>query len=156
MTTFIANRTRALGSALGISLVMALSFASAHAAQATDGGGTQAAHAAGKAYHCDLRRSAQVCREFSVVADHERRVRMLADGCASMGGTFGAGASCPQQGRVARCVDVVPDPNHLDRLRHTYDVHYYADPEARDTQDGWNVRTVRRVCDNLMGDYTPE
>lgn len=168
MKTWIARGWRAHGArmprppaalapsvALGIALSVAPAFAPGHAAQAADAA-ARAAHADGKTYRCDLHRSANVCREVRVVADHERRVRMLAEGCASMGGRFVAGASCPQARRVARCMDVVPDPNDLDRLGHTYDAHYYVDAGGSDTQDVWTARSVRRVCDNLMGDFAPE
>lgn len=145
MTTFLHPR------ALIASLLLALALAPCSASRAADRVDADAPQGAAPAYACDLRRSAEVCREFTVVTDREQRLRTLSEGCASMGGTFRAGASCPRANRVARCVDVVPDPNHLDQVRHTYDVHYYAD-----TSHGWNSRSVQRVCDNLMGSFAPE
>lgn len=137
--------------ALIASLLLALALAPCSMSRAADRDGAKAPQAGAQAYSCDLRRSAEVCREFSVITDREQRLRTLSEGCASMGGTFRAGASCPRTNRVARCVDVVPDPNHLDQLRHTYDVHYYAG-----ASHGWDSRSVQRVCDNLMGSFAPE
>lgn len=104
--------------------------------------------AAAPAYVCDLRTTANQCRELRPVAATDRGLQTMSEGCASMGGTFRAQASCPRERRIARCTDIAPDPNHLDRLTYTYDAHYYADGT-----DGWKPASVRRVCINLMGAY---
>ncbi len=100
------------------------------------------------AYRCDLRASDQLCRQYHIVADVESRVKTLRETCTALGGQFSAGASCPAQARVARCLDVVPDPNVLDLLSHTYDAHYYGTAQSR-----WNRALVREVCVNLLGEY---
>jgi hypothetical protein len=104
--------------------------------------------AAAPAYVCDLRTTASQCRELLPVAGTQKSLQTMSEGCASMGGTFRAQASCPSEGRIARCTDVAPDPNHLDRLAYTYDAHYYIGGSS-----GWKPASVRRVCINLMGAY---
>ncbi len=104
--------------------------------------------AAAPAYVCDLRTTASQCRELLPPTGTQKSLQTMSEGCASMGGTFRTQASCPSEGRVARCTDIAPDPNHLDRLAYTYDVHYYARGS-----DGWTPASVRRVCLNLMGEY---
>ncbi len=110
--------------------------------------GLPAQTAAASAYVCDLRTTEHQCRELFPVAGTEKSVQAASEGCASMGGTFRAASSCPTEGRIGRCTDIAPDPNHLDRLAYTYDAHYYAGGSS-----GWKRASVRRVCINLMGAY---
>lgn len=104
--------------------------------------------AAAPAYVCDLRTTANQCRQLRPVAATDTGLQTMSEGCASMGGTFRAQTSCPRERRIARCTDIAPDPNHLDRLTYTYDAHYYAEGAG-----GWTPASVRRVCINLMGAY---
>lgn len=104
--------------------------------------------AAAPAYVCDLRTAEHQCRQLFPVTGTEKSLQTVSEGCASMGGTFRAQASCPSEGRIARCTDIAPDPNHLDRLAYTYDAHYYTGGSS-----GWKPASVRRVCINLMGAY---
>lgn len=132
--------------ALAIVLMAAPHVASADGRAAGPPAQTAAAPAPALSYVCDLRATAGQCRELLPVAGTEKSLQTMSEGCASMGGTFRARASCPSEGRVARCADIAPDPNHLDRLAYTYDVHYYARGSG-----GWTPASVRRVCLNLMG-----
>jgi hypothetical protein len=119
-------------------------------AQAADN--PKAAAAQAKAgYRCDLRATENLCRQYHVVADVENRVKTLRENCTVLGGSFRTDTACPAQVRVARCLDVVPDPNVLDLLGHTYDAHYYGIPQGR-----WSRASVREVCINLMGVYAPD
>lgn len=103
---------------------------------------------AASAYICDLRTTANQCRQLRPVAATDRGLQTMSEGCASMGGTFRAQTACPRERRIARCMDIAPDPNHLERLTYTYDAHYYADGAG-----GWTPASARRVCINLMGAY---
>ena len=123
------------------------------AAQAADGPRPGKAETA---YRCDLRASDQLCRQYHIVADVENRVKTLRADCTALGGQFRAGASCPAQARVARCMDVAPDPNVLDLLSHTYDAHYYRAPDNGMPQSRWSRASVREVCVNLMGEYAAD
>ncbi len=131
-------------------LVLAVLLMAAPEVAHADGraAGPPAQTAVAPVYVCDLRTTASQCRELLPVAGTEKSLQTMSEGCASMGGAFRAQASCPSEGRIARCTDIAPDPNHLDRLAYTYDVHYYARGSS-----GWKPASVRRVCLNLMGAY---
>lgn len=129
----------------------ALALNTSRDASAADPLALSSRNTAVQTYACDLRPTANQCRQFFMVVNRGERLKTLSDGCASMGGTFRAQASCPSQARSARCVDVTPDPNHLDRLDYTYDAHYYAVGLS-----GWTRQSVQRVCTNLMGVYVPD
>lgn len=144
-----ASRLRSLAA------VCALPFIGA--AQAAGGPATGASESAAEnakaetAYRCDLRASAQLCRQYHLVADTQTHVNTLRENCTALGGKFSVGASCPAQARVARCLDVAPDPNVLDLLSHTYEAHYYGGSHSR-----WNRASVREVCVNLLGEYVAD
>lgn len=108
----------------------------------------QSRTAAAPASICDLRATAHQCRQLLPAATTDTSLQAMSADCASMGGTFRTGMSCPSEGRIARCMDIAPDPNHLDRLTYTYDAHYYTDDAGT-----WKPGSVRRVCINLMGAY---
>jgi hypothetical protein len=146
-----ASRLRTVAAACALLFIGAAQAADAPAAGA---GEPAAANAkAETAYRCDLRASEQLCRQYHVVADIENRVNTLRENCTALGGKFSVGASCPTQARVARCMDVVPDPNVLDLLSHTYDAHYYDAHNGGGSQSRWNRASVREVCVNLLGEY---
>lgn len=96
-------------------------------------------------YACDLRAVFNQCRQYTLEEGAAENIARLAQGCASMGGSFGK-QTCSASGVSGICRDIVPDYRKPDVV---YDNYYYKDASRR-----WSTSVIQHACTTLEGEYS--
>ncbi len=104
--------------------------------------GASAQNGATVLYTCDIRSYAGVCRHYRVPREDKVAHELIRESCLSMeGAKFERGAKCPDQGRFAKCGDLLWN-DHDPKNKIAYDNLYY---------QGWNSQKLIRICADLEG-----